>query len=106
LEIWAANGQLLQGTGWLAGSRTVFTAGHCVYQRNLASWALKIRVHLAVNGSDQELYPVQESHNLHSVEQWTNEGSEAYDYGAIILQPPWTPAILVSANSQIMICKT
>jgi glutamyl endopeptidase len=85
LEIIPATGQTLQGTGWLAGPRTVITAGHCVYQTQFGSWATTIRVHLAVNGTNQEYYPVQESHSLHSVEQWTNGGDPAYDYGAVIL---------------------
>jgi V8-like Glu-specific endopeptidase len=88
LEIWPAIGKPLQGTGWLVSKRTVITAGHCVYQRDQRSWAFNIRVHLAVNGTGNELYQVQESHNLHSVQQWTGEGQEAYDYGAIILPKP------------------
>jgi V8-like Glu-specific endopeptidase len=88
LEIWPVNGVPLQGTGWLAGPQTIITAGHCVYQQDLRSWASSIRVHIAVNGENNESYTVQESHNLRSVEQWTVDGLEAYDYGAVILPQP------------------
>jgi V8-like Glu-specific endopeptidase len=48
-----------------------------------------IRVHLAVSGDNQEVYAVQQSHDLHSVLQWTDDGLEEYDYGAIILPEPF-----------------
>lgn len=82
-----ADGPRLQGSGWLAGPRTVITAGHCVFQRNLNSWASSIRVSIAFDGVTEH-YPPQDSHNLQSVEQWTQDGLEAYDYGAIILPQP------------------
>jgi V8-like Glu-specific endopeptidase len=85
LEICTVAGSTLQGTGWLASPNLVVTAGHCVYQRQFKSWARKIRVHLAVNGTGQEWYDVQESHNLQSVREWTDDGDETFDIGAIIL---------------------
>jgi V8-like Glu-specific endopeptidase len=85
LEIYPMAGQTLQGSGWLAAPNLIVTAGHCVFQRLLNSWARTIRVHLAVNGTGQEPYEVQESHNLQSVSQWTDQGNEAFDIGAIIL---------------------
>jgi V8-like Glu-specific endopeptidase len=87
LEITPQSGPALQGTGWLAGPRTVITAGHCLFQRNLNTWASTIRVHIAMDGPTQ-YYQIQDSHNLHSVAQWVSEGQEAYDYGAIILNTP------------------
>ena len=67
LEISAANGQTLQGSGWLASPNTVITAGHCVFQQNLNRWALSVKVHIAVNGDGNEVFDVQQSHNLRSV---------------------------------------
>jgi V8-like Glu-specific endopeptidase len=85
LEIFPVAGQRLQGSGWLAAPNLIVTAGHCVFQRNLNSWARTIRVHLGVNGTGQELYQVKESHNLHSVSEWKDQGNQAFDIGAIIL---------------------
>jgi V8-like Glu-specific endopeptidase len=79
------DGQPLQGSGWLATPNLVVTAGHCVFQRNLNSYALNIRVHLAVNGTGQEHYDTQDSHNLQSVKEWTHDGDLDADIGAIIL---------------------
>jgi V8-like Glu-specific endopeptidase len=85
LEIYPTAGKTLQGSGWLAAPNLIVTAGHCVFQRNLNSWARNIRVHLAVNGTGREWYQVQESHNLLSVSEWTDQGNQAFDIGAIIL---------------------
>jgi len=62
LEITPAGGDPLQGSGWLAAPNLVITAGHCVFQQQFKRWANTIRVHLAVDGSD-EPYDTQDSHN-------------------------------------------
>lgn len=43
------------GTGWLAGPKTIITAGHCVYHPNLGgnNWAQEITVLPGLNGDEQ-----------------------------------------------------
>src|SRR5262245_13709418 len=88
LEIHTRTGEVLQGSGWLASPNTIITAGHCVFQREYLAWASYIRVHLAVNGTGNEHYEVQQTQHINSVAEWTQQGDESYDYGRVVLPNP------------------
>jgi glutamyl endopeptidase len=68
-------------TGWLIGSDTLVTAGHCVY---LSSWATNVRVYPGRNGN---VLPFGScgARRLYSVAAWVSQKNPAYDYGAIKL---------------------
>jgi V8-like Glu-specific endopeptidase len=89
LTTFMPTGQALGGSGWLLGPRTVITAGHNVFSRMLNSWANRVEVRVARNGTS-EPYPVQavSGSELQSVEGWVNDGQEASDFGALILPQP------------------
>jgi V8-like Glu-specific endopeptidase len=89
LVITAGDGTPWVGTGWLAGPRTVVTAGHCVYMRTQGGWARQIAVFPARNG--QQIWYQVASRRFRSVEGWTVRARPEADYGAILL--PETPAI-------------
>lgn len=83
LKITAQNGSRWVGTGWLAGPRTVITAGHCVYMHDQGGWAKSIEVIPAQNSF---ISPWKTSSgSLRSVTGWTQNKDSNYDYGAIIL---------------------
>lgn len=74
------------GTGWLAGPRTVLTAGHCVFQHRFG-WAAQVRVIPGWNGGPPASAPfgVHVSNQCLSVRAWVERKQEAYDCGAVIL---------------------
>jgi V8-like Glu-specific endopeptidase len=72
------------GTGWFISPRTVVTAGHCVYIHNEGGWAKSIKVMPGRNGSSLP-YGSATSSTLKSVNGWTKNKDEKFDYGAIIL---------------------
>ena len=69
-------------TGWLIGSNTVATAGHCVY--GSSGWATNVRVYPGRNGSSTP-YGSCGYTRLNTVSGWVNSRSPEYDYGAIKL---------------------
>lgn len=87
--------QNYMGTGWLVSPRTVITAGHCVYMRNLGGWAKQILVTPGRNGVSRELpYGNSYADHFRSFTAWTNDANSDYDIGAIIL-----PKSLTKFNS-------
>lgn len=71
-------------TGWFIGSRTVATAGHCVYQAAYGGWATSATAYPGKNGSSNP-YGSSTAHRFFSVTGWTQNGDWNYDYGAIQL---------------------
>jgi V8-like Glu-specific endopeptidase len=90
LTIFAPTGDMLGGSGWLLGPRTVITAGHCVFLRGLQKWASRVEVRVARNGPTEPYPPTQtvSGAQLQSVEGWVNDGQEASDLGALLLSQP------------------
>jgi V8-like Glu-specific endopeptidase len=89
LLITAADNSKWIGTGWFIGPHTVMTAGHVVYIKNSGvagrdGWVKNILVMPGRNGSSLP-YGSVTSTSFRSVTGWTQDGSEYYDYGAIIL---------------------
>lgn len=78
------NGRNYVGTGWVVAEKAVFTAGHCVYDRNNGGWADNIlfipRYH---NGNA----PVGRwtSIQIHSLSGWTTNGKFEYDMGVFVV---------------------
>jgi V8-like Glu-specific endopeptidase len=89
LLITAADGSMWIGTGWFIGPHTLMTAGHVVYIKNSGvpnrdGWVRSIQVMPGRDGSTLP-YGSVTSTNFRSVQGWTANGDENYDYGAIIL---------------------
>lgn len=91
LRITAKDGSRWIGTGWLAGNRTVITAGHCVYLHSRGGWASSIEVIPGANGAGRPFGSVSSS-VLRSVKGWTQDKQRSHDYGAIILPRGWAHA--------------
>jgi V8-like Glu-specific endopeptidase len=95
LLVTPADGPRMVGTGWLAGPRTVITAGHNVFLRKMGGWARRVEV---FPGRDTDATPwsrfadptpwAYASTDLHSVAAWTGPGLEELDYGAVLLPRP------------------
>jgi V8-like Glu-specific endopeptidase len=87
LLITAANNSQWIGTGWFIGPRTLITAGHCVYINETGpahGWVRSIQVMPGRNGSSLP-YGSITSTEFRSVDGWTVEKDQNYDYGAIIV---------------------
>lgn len=89
LVIQAADNSSWIGTGWFIGPSILMTAGHVVHIKNSGvpgrdGWVKKINVMPGRNGTSLP-YGSVTSTEFHSVTGWTNDGSEDYDYGAIIV---------------------
>lgn len=85
LEMTFPNG-LYIGTGFMINSRTVMTAGHCVFDPATKKWATKIRVIPGKNGSAESFGSVTvATSGLKAPTQWTSTGDSNYDFGAIEL---------------------
>jgi V8-like Glu-specific endopeptidase len=86
LIITAADRSRWVGSGWLAGPRTVLTAGHCVYLHGAGGWARQVEVYPGCNGTERP-YRLS-SKDLWSVRGWTERQRDECDYGAIFLPEP------------------
>ncbi|MEM9670430.1 MAG: S8 family serine peptidase [Pseudomonadota bacterium] len=74
-----------KGTGWLAGPRTLITAGHCIYDsKQMGGWASEITV---IPGRDDDEAPFDTTSALRfsTVRRWVNGQDPDYDLGAIHL---------------------
>ncbi|WP_324677045.1 endopeptidase [Hymenobacter sp. GOD-10R] len=89
LLITARDGSQWIGTGWFIGPHTLMTAGHVVFIKNSGvagrdGWVRSIQVMPGRNGASLP-YGSVTSTNFRSVTNWTNNGDENFDYGAIII---------------------
>ena len=92
LLITAADNSQWIGTGWFVSPRTLITAGHCVYIKGSGvpgrdGWVKSMKVMPGRNGSTLPYGSVTTT-SFRSVNGWTNNGDENFDYGAIILPTP------------------
>lgn len=92
LLITARDNSTWVGTGWFVSPRTLLTAGHCVYIKGSHvpgrdGWVRSIKVMAGRNGNSLPFDAVT-STVFKSVPGWTDNGSEFYDVGAIILPVP------------------
>jgi glutamyl endopeptidase len=76
------------GTGWLAGPRTIITAGHCVYEtKQMGGWAKKIVIS---PGRDRDEFPFGsiESDQFSTTNIWKSKEDPDFDVAAIHLKEP------------------
>lgn len=87
IEYTPPRGPAMRGSGWLAGPRTVITAGHVVWDRERGnSWSRDVQVYAGGSGTSGARRAG--ARDLHTVTEWAHSGSEAFDYGAITLDKP------------------
>jgi len=84
LVITFQNGSQAIGTGWFAGPRTVVTAGHCVHEGEGGGFFKSVEVIPAMSGTRRPFGSML-STDLRASEGWKAVGSQAADYGAILL---------------------
>ncbi|RBP38640.1 V8-like Glu-specific endopeptidase [Roseimicrobium gellanilyticum] len=89
LLITAADNSQWIGTAWFISPRTLVTAGHCVFIKHSGvvgrdGWVKKIQV---MPGRNADILPFGgiTATEFWSVKGWGEDGSENYDYGAIVL---------------------
>lgn len=88
LRMSSASGGSAIGTGWLAGPRTIVTAGHCVHHQGFFNgWAQTIEVSAGRNGSEFPFKTIT-STRFSSVDLWVNTADPDFDIGCIHLDEP------------------
>jgi glutamyl endopeptidase len=76
------------GTGWLAGPRTVVTAGHCVHHQGFfGGWANFIEVSAGRNGVEFPFNTVKAT-RFSSIDRWVETADPDFDIGCIHLDEP------------------
>lgn len=87
LVIEGLHGNEVLGTGWLAGPRTVITAGHNLFSKRAGHQAAKIWVCPARSGDVVPYgYDISNQYNAHP--RWISDGDPKYDIGVIWLEKP------------------
>lgn len=86
LEIDAPFGGFL-GSGWMAGPRTVITAGHCVFSSNMGGWASSIRVSPGRDAAEAP-FGAATATRFETLKRWEDHEEADYDYGVIHLDEP------------------
>jgi glutamyl endopeptidase len=85
LRITGQTGSVIPGTGWLAGPRTVITAGHCVFDRiALAGFAHQIVVTPGLNSGVAPFGQVTAT-KFKTLQQWADSADPEFDIGGITL---------------------
>lgn len=85
LKIQSKSNQIYVGTAWFIGSKTLATAGHCVYLQNDGGWAKSIEVVPAKFGTETPPFGKMTSTRFSSVDGWVDDASRDFDYGVIHL---------------------
>jgi V8-like Glu-specific endopeptidase len=83
LEIQSKFGQWV-GTGWLAGPRTVITAGHCVHDPQMGGWAERIVVR-AGRSAERQPFGAITCKRFSTTDRWFHGAAPDFDYAAIHL---------------------
>lgn len=87
LEMKGAFGSAV-GTGWLAGPKTVITAGHCVFSNFFfGGWAQEITLSPGRDGPEFPFSSVT-SRKFSSLNRWVNDEDPDFDIGCIHLDEP------------------
>ncbi len=74
------------GTGWLAGPRTIVTAGHCVHHQGFfGGWAESIEVSAGRDGSEFPFGTVTAT-RMSSLDRWVDTADPDFDIGCIHLE--------------------
>jgi glutamyl endopeptidase len=85
LTIHSREGLRYQGTGWLAGPRTVVTAGHCVYMHDGGGWVSKIEVVPGAQSNDVKPFGTCIADSFKTLGGWIDGENAESDLGAILL---------------------
>ena len=80
----APSGKNYIGSGWLTHQNKLYTAGHCVFDRESNGWMKSIIVVPALSGLT-EPYGRYDAISLTATRGWVENGSPRYDMGAIKL---------------------
>lgn len=84
-------GRQARGTGWLMGPRLVITAGHCVHEGEGGNFFDSVEVIPAMNGATRPFGAQTAGRaSLRACNDWKTSGTLAGDYGAILLDRPFT----------------
>ncbi|MBK7648797.1 MAG: endopeptidase [Betaproteobacteria bacterium] len=79
-----SSGRMLKGTGWLAGPKTVFTAGHNLFSSMYNHETTRVWVMPARSGDAVPFgYEISTSFGVHP--KWKSDGDPNYDLGVIWL---------------------
>lgn len=78
------DGARYTGTGFFIGSRTLATAGHCVYSHSHGGWARTLTVLPAADG-EQRPYGQAQAESFRSTAGWVNNRSAQADIGCVVL---------------------
>ncbi len=86
LEITAASGATMHGTGWLAGPGLLLTAGHCVHEHSQGGWVSQVKVYPGLNRADSSggTAPLV-GRAFRALSPWIDRRDRSFDYGAIFL---------------------
>jgi len=87
LSMTTPNGSFI-GSGWLAGPKTIITAGHCVYDKfQMGGWASRIEV---VAGRDDQEAPFGRitAKRFSTTDIWEESQNPDFDFGCIHLDEP------------------
>lgn len=88
LRMFAPGGGGAIGTGWLAGPRTIVTAGHCVHHMTFfGGWAERIEVSAGRDGAEFPFNTVSTT-RFSSVDKWVADADPDFDIGCIHLDQP------------------
>lgn len=88
LKMFGSSGGGAIGTGWLAGPRTVVTAGHCVHHQGFfGGWASVVEVSAGRNGAEFPFKTVKAT-RFSSVDLWVQSADPDFDIGCIHLEEP------------------
>ena len=86
LEITGPEGSTV-GTGWLAGPRTIITAGHCVFHKSdLGGWATSITVTPGMQDGDAPFGSFVAT-RVESITPWVDDENPDFDMGVIHIDP-------------------
>jgi glutamyl endopeptidase len=94
LLITAADNTVWSGSAWFISSRTLITAGHCVFVKDSVAarsgWVKSIQVMPGRNGNTLP-FGGKMANEFWTVKGWAENGLENYDYGSIILPAAFEP---------------
>lgn len=88
LRMHAPSGAVATGTGWLAGPRTIITAGHHVYHQGFhGGWADSIEVSAGRN-RDELPFSTFKATRFAAIDRWVENADPDFDIGCIQLDQP------------------
>lgn len=88
LRLFNTSGSAAVGTGWMAGPKTIVTAGHCVHDSDFFNgWASRIKVSA---GRDANTLPfgTVTATRFSALSTWVNSSDPDFDIGCIHLDEP------------------